>query len=459
MGTIIVTLTGVNEFQGTGALVNLNFNVVGLAGTFSPVAFTTFQYNAGPPCGTTTDGSVTVIAGTISGTVAYGNAIVGPSFRNVPNVLMSASGAPSVSTVTDSLGAYTLSGFGAGAYTVTPSKIGGQNGAVNVLDAALIARHVAGPPLPQLSGNQLVVADVSGNGSITSFDAAEIANYVVQLLPSGSTGNWIFGPASRSYGSINTDLTGQNYTALLMGEVSGNWNDPVSANGRPAGTTGPERSAAITLPQIVTPADNEVIIPVAIQGVEDKGVIAYQFDLRYDPAVIQPQENTVDLVSTVSNGLKAVTNTSQPGLLRVAVYGATSIEASGLLLNLKFTAVGAPGAVSPITFEQFILNDGNPRSMVMDGSVELSAAGPNQAEIGGRLLTAQGEALPNGRVMLTDAAGHRYSTVSDGAGIYRFGGLQVGQTYTLSVEGRFAFTPMTVSLVNQAVKVDMIARQ
>ncbi len=376
-------------------------------------------------------------------------------------MLVSGAGIPPVAALTDALGSYSLTGFGSGAYTVTPTKIGEQNGAIAAFDAALVAIHVVGPPLPPLTGNQLVVADVSGSGVITSFDAGLIADYVVMLPPTGSTGNWIFNPPSRSYPSVTTSISGEDYIALLMGEVSGDWNGTVSARpGRDAVSGGPERSAAVKLPNLVTPADSEIIIPVSIQGAANKGVIAYEFDLRYDPAVIQPLAQPVDLVGTVSSRLSAVANATEPGLLRVAVYGAMPISDNGLLMNLRFTAVGAPGSVSPLTWERLMLNDGDPQTLVTDGQVELSAAAPNQAEISGRLLTAFGSGLVNTRITLTDLAGQTRSVISNGFGVYRFGGLQVGQTYTIRAESRrYAFTPLTVSVTGQLVNVDMIADQ
>ena len=94
-----------------------------------------------------------------------------------------------------------------------------------------------------------------------------------------------------------------------------------------------------------------------------------------------------------------------------------------------------------------MLNEGDPATMASDGQVELSAAAPNQAEISGRLLTAMGQGVPNSRVTLTDTAGQTRSILSNGFGVYRFGNLQVGQTYTVRVESRrYAFTPLTVSV-------------
>ena len=58
------------------------------------------------------------------------------------------------------------------------------------------------------------------------------------------------------------------------------------------------------------------------------------------------------MAGTISRGLSVVTNSSEPGLLRVAVYGPMPIDGNGVLLNLRFTAVGKAGSVSPLLFER-----------------------------------------------------------------------------------------------------------
>ena len=157
----------------------------------------------------------------ISGTITYGNAIGSPNPRFVSNVLMTGNGSVPVSTSTDLSGAYALAGFGAGGYTVSPTKSGEINGGISSFDAGRVAQHAAGTFL--LNGNQLIVADVSGNGTISSFDAGQIARFVAGVPGSGATGNWVFNPPNRAYTSINGSITGEDYSALLMGEVSGNW--------------------------------------------------------------------------------------------------------------------------------------------------------------------------------------------------------------------------------------------
>src|SRR5204863_2400097 len=131
----------------------------------------TLGVNSTPNESSENSGATYVIAGvggsSVSGTITYGNAVGAPSPRSVSNVTLTGSGSTTVTTTSglhgDTAGQYTLNGFGSGAYTVTPSKIGGYNGAISGLDAARVAQHAVGPPLPVLTGNQLIVADVSGN--------------------------------------------------------------------------------------------------------------------------------------------------------------------------------------------------------------------------------------------------------------------------------------------------------
>ena len=203
---------------------------------------------------------------------------------------------------------------------------------------------------------------------------------MVSSPPFGITGNWRFIPVSRNYPWVTSSLAGEDYTALLFGEVSGNW---TNTGARPVGTrqaaaagdsdsgSGPERNSGVAAPRLVIPADNEVLIPVSVERAADKGIISYEFDLRYDPTVIQPLADSVDVEGTVSRGLSVVTNAEESGLLRVVMYGALPIDENSVLLNLRFTAVGAPGTVSPLTWERIMFNEGDPGTTATNGRVEL----------------------------------------------------------------------------------------
>ena len=298
----------------------------------------------------------------ISGIVTYANASSPPV--NVSNALISGAGSPNVSTTTAGpgpiVGQYALAGFGQGSYTVTPTKTGGANG-ITSFDSAKVAQHVAGVAF--LNANQQVAGDASGNGQISSFDAAQIAQYVVNGS-GGHTTEWKFLPANRFYSSVSGPISGEDYSAILVGEVTGNWNNTGARTLRDD-----DIQATVELPTLHTELYKEIVVPVTISGVANKGVISYEFDLRYDPSMLQPANDPLDTKATASRGLTYVINSQEPGLLRVVMYGAMPIEEDGLLVNLKFTAVGTPGSVSPLTFERIMFNEGSPTVMVTNGQI------------------------------------------------------------------------------------------
>jgi hypothetical protein len=312
----------------------------------------------------------------IEGTVTYRNSA---SPRPVSNVRIQGTGSPGIATLSDfPSGSYTLTGFGPGPYTLAPDLTGQENGAITSFDAARIAQHVTGAVL--LNANQLPVADVSGNGTLNSFDAAQVARYVAALPPFGSTGTWRFDPVSRSYGSVSTNVVDEDYKALLMGEVSGNWANTAA---RPKGTMAgghelistdertEERRITATAQSVVSNTGKEIFIPVNVAGVAGKEIISYEFDLIYDPLVIQPFNNPVDVTGTSSRGFSVVTNPSEPGLLRVVAYGPMPIGENGVLLNLRFVTVGSVGSVSPLTFERMMFNEDESEVTLTNGRVEL----------------------------------------------------------------------------------------
>lgn len=445
------TPTNTSTFTPTNTATNTSTNTPTNTATNTPTSTPTNTFTPTNTATNTATPTPTVDA-VISGTVTYGNAVGSPSTRFVSNVLISGAGSPNVSTTTSFPGGtYTLTGFGSGSYTITPSKTGSNNGAISSFDAARIAQHVAA--VNSLTGNQLVVADTSNNGAISSFDAAQVAAYTVSNPPFGLAGSWKFLPVNRTYSSVSSNISGEDYSALLMGEVSGNWQ-----NSSARSSNGPTRSITIAAPKIVTPSDAEVLIPLNVQGAANKGIISYEFDLSYDPTVIQPQADPVGVAETVSRGLSFAVNAEEKGLLRVAVYGAAQIDENGVLLNLRFTAVGRAGSVSPLTWERIIFNEGDPQTSAIDGQVEISAETADRAGITGRLIDSTGQGVPHAKVWLTDSTGASRSITADDVGFYRFGGLQIGQTYTISVESRNRkFGPLTVSATEASLCVDMIA--
>ncbi|HEX8264109.1 MAG TPA: CSLREA domain-containing protein [Pyrinomonadaceae bacterium] len=219
--------TASGAFTGTLS-VNSATGVVTISNANPGGSFTvsvTFTDN----CGATSTQQFTLnVTYSISGTVSYGIIQVNQTQKKVPDVLLSVTGAPTVSDTTDSMGFYQLDNLTAGGnYTVTPTKTTDVNG-ISPSDASLILRHVAaggaGPNV--LSPDQQIAADTNGDGNITPFDATLILRYIAagtSNANTGEVGNWKFDPVSRPYQPLSSSVSGENYTAILIGEVNGNW--------------------------------------------------------------------------------------------------------------------------------------------------------------------------------------------------------------------------------------------
>ena len=469
--------------SGSGVLLNLNFTAIGtISATPTPIEFASFSFNEGNPCSTTTNGSVKIISGDISGKVTY--ALNGSN--GVPNVAMNATGtSPAVTTNTDytpgnpvTWGNYTLNGFGSGPYTVTPAKApqpaqsGPTINGITPLDASCIAKWGVGQTcgttasgttsVPALGSARFRAADVTKNGTLSPLDAAYIAQFSVNTPNPGFAGTWEFINASTSYDQtqIENGVSAQNYTAILLGDVTGNWDPAIAGGNRPAPVDSELQKDAVTAAaaDLRAVAGTSVTVPVSISNLAGRGVTAYQFDIVYDPRVLETLETAAGLAGTVSDGMSVVFNRTEAGRLRVGVYGATSVAGDGTLINLNFRAIGAVGTATSLSIDSLVLNEGGIVTLTRDGQVSIAAA--EQGTIRGRLLTALGQGVVNARVTLTSTTGEKRSVLSSSFGNFEFGSLATGETYTVTVNSkRFNFGPRTVSVVDAVTILDIIAEQ
>ncbi|MBN2010366.1 T9SS type A sorting domain-containing protein [candidate division KSB1 bacterium] len=148
----------------------------------------------------------------------------------VANVLLQVGEYPGESILSSADGSYEFNDLAAGSnYTITALKdpLSIEENLthfyITTYSAALTLRYSLG--LETLSGEQQVAADVDKDGNIFSYDAALIARYSVGLprFADSHVGEWSFTPDSRSYSPPNVDKPNDDYTAILLGDVSGSY--------------------------------------------------------------------------------------------------------------------------------------------------------------------------------------------------------------------------------------------
>jgi Dockerin type I domain len=149
----------------------------------------------------------------------------------------------------DGSGGYTFAGVPPGNWLLSPSKRGGTGGSVSALDAARVLQVISGTAT--FTPLQALACDVTGDGSISALDASRIlqlASGGIASLPAADAceSDWLFvpeplalasqvvtppalaggvcRPGSIAYSPLQVVAPGQDFTALVLGDCTGNWN-------------------------------------------------------------------------------------------------------------------------------------------------------------------------------------------------------------------------------------------
>jgi hypothetical protein len=170
----------------------------------------------------------------------------------VPGVNLALMGGTSSAAVTDLLGDFGFATVSPGMQTLQPAKDGDFEIAITALDANYVLKFAAG--LMGLTPDQRLAADVTGDGMISALDGTRILQFpsgVVErfdvsilcgsdwvfrptpsLIPNQTVvppliANFTCTPGAIVYGDAFTPpASGQDFVAILFGDVTGSWPDP-----------------------------------------------------------------------------------------------------------------------------------------------------------------------------------------------------------------------------------------
>jgi hypothetical protein len=263
--------------------------------------------------------------------------------NSMNNVQMNLSGGATSSAFTNSSGNYTFNNLESNlTYLVQPTKdrIGrSENSTVKMYDAALTLRHAVG--IKTLTNKAQIAADVDEDGQIIAYDAALIARYAVELeaLENDHVGEWFFSPDSRYYQNLSSDRDGQNFTGILLGDVSGAWglsNYLIKANNEWLSEINAEYETTISLP-ITILEDSLISIFVELEFPAS----LLQFD-----SIVQNSFSANNLVYSV-----------QKNKLKLGAYFAFPQPVAGQFLNINFKTTGEPSGSGEIHLTTMQIND------------------------------------------------------------------------------------------------------
>ena len=322
-----ISLAGATVVSGSGPLAVLTFAVVGRPPASGSLTLTELAFNDGALAVEPRPGRFTVNGfWRIEGTVRYFD-----GGRPVPNTRLSVVGVGTRATTTDAAGMFGLADLPTGSYTLTPSK---EEPATDITayDASLVLQTAAG--LLALSEDQTRAADVNRNGFVSSMDAAYILERAVGLLelPFPNAGRvWDFAPEHRDYGLLNTDQAGQDFTAVLIGDVSGNWTPPTNVPpGQRPGLASPAPTVRLALDTALVRSNRNqarLLFQAPPPGI-------YSLDLLLAHQAPSGSVRAVERGAGAGSALLA-SNTGTTGQIRVALASAQPLLGDGVLLAVE----------------------------------------------------------------------------------------------------------------------------
>ncbi|MCS7465423.1 S8 family serine peptidase [Stieleria sp. ICT_E10.1] len=414
-GRVQIVLAGSSPITGSGTVANLQLSVVGAVATQSELSFENAVLNVGAIIPDLSNG-VFAVNGffTLGGTVSYFQ-----DARPVPGTRLDLVGVGQQNDVTASTGTFTFNSVLTGAYELKPDK-NDQVVGISALDATAVLRNVAG--LQALNVHQQMAADVNGIDGITALDAS----YILQKSVGNITGTfpgagkyWDFAPGERIYPLITGDLINQDFTAVLIGDVTGSWNADGSQNAPVGGNAlqGDTVPFSLDLVDVTGEMDQVVTVPLEL---DIGSSLAYAVDMAfsYDNTLLEIQDVTIDAAGT---NLFWEKNTSQSGDIRVSMAGSQPFSSDGTLLNFQFKILRSLDAPTQIVLEQASFDEGAVAATAHSGfvadttppqvSVDTLTTNDNTPEISGTIDDPTA-------VVLVTVGGQTYNATNRGDGTW-----------------------------------------
>jgi hypothetical protein len=269
-----------------------------------------------PPASATSTASPTtspVLGSTPTGT-PDGHDVAGAIFYHssgipVPGVDVHLLGTDELSVETAGSGSYSFSSVPPGDWALEPRKSGGASNAATALDAAYVLQALDRRRV--LDALQEIACDADGNGRLDRRDVEHILDLSVGAsahLPVASLcgSDWVFAPIAAPDGSrhvvapsthdpqcqpgairldsLDADMSGQDFSAMLFGDCTASWRSHALLPGAPA-VGGPD-DPAVNVGSPRGPRHGRLRLPLAVSSRSSYSAVTLA--LEYDAAQLRP---------------------------------------------------------------------------------------------------------------------------------------------------------------------------
>lgn len=304
----------------------------------------------------------------------------------------------------------------------------------------------------------------SGDGIIVSGDVVQMRRFATGLdIPNGATNEFQRADAAPRAtlgdGAIASgDVTQARRYATGLDEQT-------AAGGPTAPASLPQRdvarsSRALRVVSRSAVNTSQVVLPVILDA--QGGETAMRFTLTFDGTKLT--RPSVALMSAIADGPFLTVNDAIEGELTVLVdsQGPIARGFAAEIVRVTFDVVPAAAGPTEVSFAQgkTSVSDeyGNELAIeAADATVTFSSERFDNVEVSGRIVSRDGRGVRSASVTITDPLGATRSVVSSSFGYYRFDGLAVGETYTISIASkRHTFTARTLRLAESLADVNLV---
>lgn len=279
----------------------------------------------------------------VTGTISYYRTAAGtePGTHPVAGASLSMVGSASGTATSDGSGYYAHLDILKGAVSVIPAKLGDFDNGISSLDASRVSQYRVG--LITLTARQLIAADTSGNGTISSYDASLISQFRVGIITRfpvaiAKGSDWAFEPTQRDYAPLDADRHGENYLAILYGDVTGNWAPsgallaaapgPAAASAAKSGEAAGACVLSLEPAAGLAPRRGTLFLDLVATGCH--GLLALDLDLGYPPGALE----LASAATTEATREFTLTTHEAQGLVRLSLFGATPLVGDGKIVRL-----------------------------------------------------------------------------------------------------------------------------
>jgi len=279
---------------------------------------------------------------------------------------MTLTGSSSGSTITDGSGNYSFTSLlSGGNYTVTPSKapLAAGSAGITIVDVVAAQRQALNLGAP-LTGCRLTAADVNNNSSVDTVDVIAIQRFSLGLTTGiANTGKYNCTPANRTYSAIVTNQNGQNYNALIYGDVASGFVHRPENGPSPDSVAEETKSeeVGVKIEAVALPNGNvgsrvtNFIAPVTTTLIEaEDNLVGFQGDFTFDERIITFLDPPVEEAG-LTGGDWNVSGNVLPGpgpikTLRVSAFSLdfVPLSGSGTLFQLRMRMINKSSRVTQL---------------------------------------------------------------------------------------------------------------